>query len=54
MTFFFLVIYKSGGNLQIVIDIETGVCRKFNTRSQARRYAIQNCLGIYEIHKFGR
>jgi len=51
MTFYFLIIYKSGGCIQIVNDIETGVARKFNTRIDAKRYAVKNCLGMYQIIK---
>ena len=52
MRFYFLCIYKSGGNLQMVNDIETSVVRKFNTRRDAKKYAVKNCLGIYQIYEF--
>ena len=50
--FFFLIQYKSNGILKLILDIETGNVRRFNTRRDARKYAIQNMLGIYAIYQF--
>ena len=52
MNFFFITIYKSGGNLQLVWDIKNQQVRKFTTRQDAKRYAVRNCLGIYSIYEF--
>jgi hypothetical protein len=52
MNWFFIVQYHSGGQLKLIMDIETGLVHKFNTRKDAKRYAIKNCLGIFKIYEF--
>ncbi len=54
MGFFFIVQYKHPKMLHIVFDASLGQARTFNTRSKARKYAEQNCLGVYEIYRFGK
>ena len=51
--FYFIIQYKHPKILHIVFDNSVGQARTFNTRSEARKFAIKNCLGVYEIYRFG-
>ena len=54
MGWFFIVQYHSGGSLKIILDLSTGLVKKFDTKRKAKKFAEQNCLGIYQIYKFGK
>jgi len=52
MGFYFIVQYSSGGNLKLIVDIKTGQVKRFNSRREARKYCIQNCIGIFQVYEF--
>jgi hypothetical protein len=52
--FYFIIQYKSQGTLKIITDIDSGMAVLFATKQMAKKYAEKNCLGVYQVFKWGR
>jgi hypothetical protein len=49
---FLIIIYKHPAIYKLAIDIKTGQVLAFTRRNHAKKYAVMNMLGVYDIHEF--